>query len=220
MFLETADRIGARLCRDAIWSGRRCNWLGVYDETCLALEPTVYKGASGIALFLLRLSAATGEKIFRTTAEGALRQALSRIDEVRAARRIGFYDGIAGIAYVASIAGATYVEESLRLARELTAEGARLDIINGSAGVLAALLSLYRCHGDDFLLDLALRHGHSLVDRANRTDTGWSWKTLDRQERRRGNRMGSAGAVPCDWRGDVSLRCARRLPIRAQPVSS
>ena len=27
-FLEVADRIGNRLCRDAIWSDDRCNWLG------------------------------------------------------------------------------------------------------------------------------------------------------------------------------------------------
>jgi hypothetical protein len=28
IYLETADAIGTRLCRDAIWSGERCNRLG------------------------------------------------------------------------------------------------------------------------------------------------------------------------------------------------
>lgn len=30
-FLETADFLGARLCRDAIWAGNRCNWLGAAE---------------------------------------------------------------------------------------------------------------------------------------------------------------------------------------------
>jgi len=30
--LPVADAIGARLCRDAIWAGRRCNWLGASME--------------------------------------------------------------------------------------------------------------------------------------------------------------------------------------------
>ena len=32
-FLETADRLGARICRDAIWAGGRCNWIGGYTES-------------------------------------------------------------------------------------------------------------------------------------------------------------------------------------------
>ena len=86
-FLELADRIGARICRDAIWDGGRCNWVagrGKGGKDCEALTPSLYSGTSGIALFLYRLSDATGEKIFRDTADAALRQALSQTDRLLA----------------------------------------------------------------------------------------------------------------------------------------
>jgi len=191
-FLETADRIGARLCRDAIWAGQRCNWLGGYgdDPSAIvhcALDHYLYQGSSGIALFLFQLGAATGEKVFRITAEGALRRTLSKLGDVRA-WRLGFYDGLAGIAYVAARAAEitgdeAHASEALRLAHELDADRARIDVINGSAGVIAALLYLHRLRRGDFLLELAIRHGQRLVDRANRSDAGWSWTTADRQSR-------------------------------------
>lgn len=82
-YLQIAHQIGARLCRDALWSLGRCNWIGHYldGETlaCGALGPEIYSGTSGIALFLWRLAEATGDRIIRVTAEGALRQALARM---------------------------------------------------------------------------------------------------------------------------------------------
>jgi lantibiotic modifying enzyme len=209
-FLETADRIGARLCRDAIWAGGRCNWIGGYgddpsDIVHTALKPTLYDGTSGIALFLLRLFELTGEKIFRITAEGALSQALSQLDNLRAAGQIGFHDGLAGIAYVASRDD---------IARELEPDASRLDIINGSAGVIPALLALHRQHGGDALLELAVRHGRSLVDRAHRSDAGWSWKTVERQHRDLTGFAHGASGIACallelfQITCDETFRCA------------
>src|SRR5947209_10966594 len=28
IFLQAADNIGTKLCRDALWADKRCNWLG------------------------------------------------------------------------------------------------------------------------------------------------------------------------------------------------
>src|SRR5258708_24739853 len=139
-FLETAGRIGARICRDAIWAGGRCNWIGGYTESAStivhrALTPDLYSGTSGIALVLFQLFQATGDQVFRMTAEGALRQALSREDDLRAGRHFGLFDGLSGIAYVAAHADSC-VAEAMRLARELPEEGSRLDIVNGSAGAI------------------------------------------------------------------------------------
>jgi len=181
-FLETADRLGARICRDAIWAGGRCNWIGGYTEGAAtivhrALTPDVYSGTSGIALFLLRLFEATGEKVFRMTAEGALRQALSREDDLRAGRRFGFFDGLAGIACVAAQVDSPAV--ALRLAREMPTDESRLDIINGSAGAIGALLFLHGKSGEGWLLERAADHARWLVKCADRSDAGWSWKTMD-----------------------------------------
>src|SRR6266571_3023051 len=102
IFLKAAESIGVRLCRDAIWDGLRCNWLGdsmeftsqAWTVVHRSFGPDLYSGTSGIALFLARLHQATTEPIFRITAEGAIRQALSRLGQVSPAARIGFYSGL------------------------------------------------------------------------------------------------------------------------------
>ena len=84
-FLEAANSIGADLCRDAIWDGQRCNWLGDSMEYVLggwqivhrSFGPDLYGGTSGVGLFLARLYQATHANIFRTTALGAVEHALS-----------------------------------------------------------------------------------------------------------------------------------------------
>ena len=83
--LEAANSIGAELCRDAIWDGQRCNWLGDSMEYVLggwqivhrSFGPDLYGGTSGVGLFLARLYQATHANIFRTTALGAVEHALS-----------------------------------------------------------------------------------------------------------------------------------------------
>src|SRR6266487_1073558 len=96
MFLEMADFLGARLCRDAIWAGNRCNWLGAGaieltggERTAAhrACGPDLYVGTTGIAVFLAHLSAATGERIFSLSGEGAMRQARSGLDGFQPAMR-------------------------------------------------------------------------------------------------------------------------------------
>src|SRR5215467_8741951 len=94
--LEVAVRIGARLCRDAVWYERKCNWTSDFlhgDEIVHgALGRDLYDGSSGIALFLARLASATGERIFRRTAEGAVRHALAKLPDA-----CGYYSGGLGI---------------------------------------------------------------------------------------------------------------------------
>lgn len=179
-FLDTADRIGARLCRDALWSGGRCNWFGTYwgedgETVHRTLGPNVYSGTSGIALFLSHLFQATGEKIFRITAEGAMRQAIARRNLDAGP---GFYSGATGIAFAALRVG--LVEEGLAIAGSSasTPRPEFLDVVNGSAGAIPVFLHLHRKLGGDAWLASAIRHGDALVDAANKTDSGWSWTTI------------------------------------------
>ena len=68
-FLQAADRIGHRLCRDALWSEGRCTWLGWAMEAHngawrTAYQPAsgvLYEGSAGIGLFLAHLFRFTGE---------------------------------------------------------------------------------------------------------------------------------------------------------------
>src|SRR5260370_37236075 len=63
MFLETADRIGRRLCRDAVWSGNACNWLGwalevvgpTWTPVYKAQNSTIYDGPARITHCIPRL---------------------------------------------------------------------------------------------------------------------------------------------------------------------
>ena len=183
-FLETADRLGARLCRDALWHGERCTWLSDFarlsdqrgDQRIAhgPVGPDVYTGVAGIALFLGSLARATGEPIYASTAQGALAQAIQIQHRVAPEFRAGFYRGWSGIAWVLGCAGR--LEQALNLVRQITpAAGAESDLMNGPAGAVAALVALARAAGDDTLLELAIEHGDLLIASAQPDATGLSW---------------------------------------------
>jgi lantibiotic biosynthesis protein len=194
-FLEVADAIAARLCRDALWDGARCNWLGPalepiggrWTPAVRAYGPDLYSGTSGIALFLGQMDRLAPERIYRDTAAGALRQALSRLDDLAPAVRLGFHAGAPGVAYALAQCGAwrgdeDYVKQALRIVRDLMAAepaAPALDVVGGAAGAIAALLSLHRAHREGFLLDFAARLGDTLLAAADRQGPGWSWAAPD-----------------------------------------
>ena len=192
-FLDVAAALGARICRDALWAGgERCNWIGFSMEsldgrwrhTHRIYGPEPYSGTSGIGHFLARLWAATGEEVFRRTALGALRHAVARAEEVEPHSRIGAWSGWSGLG-LAVLEGASMLgEESLRepafslldriAAGEVDLRG--LDVLAGCAGAIPALLRVQRSFGGpDSLLAAAVRLGASLIERADRSEIGWSW---------------------------------------------
>src|SRR5262249_56304257 len=111
--VDAAGGIGRRLCRDAIWWEGRCNWLGWAMEAHAgqwisvhrAMPALVYDGTAGIGVFLARLSRLSDDPIIRTTAEGALAQALTAIDSLSDAGEDGFYSGLSGVARSCTEAG-------------------------------------------------------------------------------------------------------------------
>lgn len=193
-FYETAQAIGARLCRDAIWSGPRCNWigasmegLGTWTVVQKSFGPDLYSGTSGIAILLAELAALNGERIFRRTAEGAAAHALSRLGDIPESSRLGMYSGHIGIAYALARTGVrlgiqSLVEQALSIVEEaarLDVNEQGLDVVSGVAGVIPALLLLDREFHRASLLELAVRCGEKLERTASRTEDGWSWKTID-----------------------------------------
>jgi type 2 lantibiotic biosynthesis protein LanM len=197
-YLEVAEGLGARLCREAIWSDDQCNWTGdsmEFIESRLqvvnrACGPELYNGTSGIALFLSYLYACTKQNIFKKTALGAISFALSQLDQFAPATRFGFYTGLTGIAYVLAEAreildeeqGIEQALELLKIIIQCEPERAQhFDVISGSAGVIPVLLKLHARYGEPFLLDAALRLGDCLLEAANRGQEeaqGWSWTTV------------------------------------------
>ncbi len=194
-WLEAADRIGAQLCRDAIWSGDRCNWMGpameFVDGRWQVVHRTsgadLYGGASGIGLFLAHLHARTGEPLFRRTAQGAMRLAFVRAAELRASpARAGVYSGVLGVVLAAvevshALGSEAPPDEVDSLLEGLRREGPvpdALDVVAGSAGAIPALLRLHGALDDPSLFDLAIAHGEALLGCARPVGDGLAWETL------------------------------------------
>jgi lantibiotic modifying enzyme len=212
-FLQVADRIGRDLCRDAIWDGPRCNWLGWSMETVnqvwvpayRSFAADLYSGTAGIALFLAELYQFSGDIQQRRALEGALNQALSLSGKMQGAARHGFYSGTSGFAYVLVRIG-TLLQNDALVARGL-AEMASLvplkpdamyiDVIGGSAGAIPAMLKLGLTHQRPDFIDMAQSHGDALLALAARTDAGWSWDTMHvpGQPHLTGHSHGVAGIV-------------------------
>jgi lantibiotic modifying enzyme len=185
--LAAADRIARRLCRDAIWSGDRCTWLGwsprlrtsreaVYEP----LGASVYDGTAGIAWFLGHAAALTGDPVFRWCYDGAVRQTLAR-SSPRALTSL--YAGSAGIALMlvetgSALGDGAAVERGLRLFDEVAAappDGAGDDVIGGLAGAVGALLRAGERCGVPALVRAAERFGDALVARARPQPVGSAW---------------------------------------------
>lgn len=196
-FLDAADRIGARLCRDAVWAGNRCNWLGwalevvgaAWSPVFRAQTPFIYDGTAGIALFLARLYRFTEDEIQKAAALGALNRSFAELPAVPDVLRSSVYSGGAGIVYAAIEVGEALGDEKItaRAIREFSdprnsspGEG-WLDIIGGSAGAIQVLLDVARRFHAPQLIDFALEHGRMLLRMATKSDSGWSWDTLPGQ---------------------------------------
>lgn len=191
-FLDAAEQIGSRLCKSAYWSDSRCNWIGKsVEETSSmivttynrALSPDVYDGTSGIALFLSYLYTHKKNEEYYKTAEGALNQALSKIDDLNSISRFGFYSGLLGVAYVATKIGKNlnnnlFFERSLEILKNLQNNFQAthlMDMISGNASGIPVLLEMYKLFKDTKILELTELLGDELIVTATKESYGWSW---------------------------------------------
>ncbi|PYQ26416.1 MAG: hypothetical protein DMF56_24355 [Acidobacteria bacterium] len=160
---DSSAEIGQRLVQSAVWHEGRCNWMGQGS----ALGPDLYSGTSGIALFLSQLSDPAAQK----TALGAIEQALSRLDAIPPDARLGLYMGWTGIAFAAACLGlhdrAAKIIPQLMRARHSHSE---LDFVSGKAGAITAFIHF----GE---IEFAARLGDALLRSAQKSKSGWSWKS-------------------------------------------
>ncbi len=194
--LSAAVRIGMRLTRDAVWDANRCNWLGAsfeeidgrYFNVVKSLGPELYSGTSGVALFLAHLFRHSLERSFRLTSLGAIRQALSRADDVLGDLSIGVYSGYIGIGFASMLCGSLLGEESLILdgltlirkhALDDIRRGRGLDVVSGIAGVIPVLIAIGERTREEDLMRMAVVLGERLMETAQKTERGWSWRTIE-----------------------------------------
>jgi lantibiotic modifying enzyme len=170
-FLEVADRIGRQLCRDAVWAGGRCNWLGWAVEQRRQLRIPVYcaqgaslhDGTAGIVLFLAELLRRTGDALVRRTLRAAVAQLAAAAETVPT---FGFHCGQAGVVF-ALVNAAEALDEPQWATRHLVpvpaagaGEGASFDVAEGIAGTVLALLA----SGEPGSVDAACALGKRLLE--------------------------------------------------------
>jgi lantibiotic modifying enzyme len=194
-FVETAASLGAKVCRDALWAKDRCNWIGPameplggrWRQVHKVFGPELYGGTAGVALSLATLQRASGDRVFRRTALGALRHALARAEDVEPQSRLGLYSGRLGISLSALRVAELLDEDSLRepavrLVNSLTSGEVEMDnedLLAGCAGAIVALLLLRGQYvEDDSLVAFASRLGDHLISVAVKAESGWSWGRL------------------------------------------
>jgi len=213
-FLETADRIGARLCRDALWCGDRCNWLGwglevvgsVWTPVYRAQSGTVYDGTAGIALFLSRLYSFTQDPLQKMTALGALNHALDVAGDITPELQPSLYSGGTGVGYATLQLGAIFADDRmvarglhlLLEASQVPTSPMFLDVLGGSAGAIQCLLETAHRFDAPHLLERADAHGRLLLQEVSKSDRGWSWNTMPGQAEK--NLLGyghGAGGIAC-----------------------
>jgi lantibiotic biosynthesis protein len=197
--MEAAARIGASLCRSAYWddSAGLCNWIGrsgadpaatggPIKPAAAILGPDLYGGSAGVALFLARLHAMTGEPESRRTALGAIRRSIRRLDRAPSSAESNpdsFFRGDVGIAYAAWQVGVLTGEPSLGVEAGSILDRAAatspavhpLDAIGGNAGAIPALLDLARMPGLDRCRDRAIALGEELCRSATEREGVWTW---------------------------------------------
>ena len=113
-------------------------------------------------------------------AEGALEHALAYAREIHPHARAGFYSGATGIAYAAlELSRSDHAMSLLRMLTDDDAAHQGLDVVSGSAGAIPAFLAIHQRCPQQFLLDLALRHGEHLLTTPRKNGQSWSWNTLN-----------------------------------------
>ncbi len=193
LFLETAYKIGIQLCRDAIWSGNKCNWTGPSMEHLDNSWKTVqrsygtdlYSGTAGIGYFLSYVYSLTDDAIIEKTALGSFNQAVANKEQIHPGARIGFYTGWTGIAYALQKCAPLLNRENFdKEAREIinviiqcNLKESGIDILAGCAGAIPVLISQGN-RQSEANLNFAKKIGSHLIDVAHKTDRGWSWDTL------------------------------------------
>lgn len=195
-FLEAAARAGNTICRDAIRYNGRVNWIGADQDPAsgtpkpyfTALKSSWYNGTSGIAWFLTRLYSVTGEQQHARTALAAIEQALQGADALQLGK-LGFHSGLTGVAFAAIEIGEIlgreeYVERGMALLHQLNRlpeSEYTLDVIDGCAGAIPAIIRIHRKYPDAALTELLSKMGDYLLRQAQAERTGISWNTVPKE---------------------------------------
>ncbi|HEU5201087.1 MAG TPA: type 2 lanthipeptide synthetase LanM family protein, partial [Ktedonobacterales bacterium] len=207
--LEAASALGDVLERTAVWRAGTAGWMSIVQpsEHEWALLPAgldLYNGLPGIVLFLAHLAALTKEERYLRLARAALQNitALLKHPQRQAALgSIGAFSGWGGLLYLFAHLGQLWSEPALfQQAEELVytlsgliEQDEQFDVMAGSAGCIAGLLSLYAAAPSPAILEAASRCGERLLACAQSMPVGIGWKIPREEAPLTGFAHGAAG---------------------------
>ncbi len=191
--LKIAEQISARLVNSAIWHEDRCTWTGddmqYRDDSWQVvhgtLDPYLYSGTAGIAVFLARSYQMFGQEELKRTARGAALQTQALLKEGQPPG-FGLYSGITGIALAHLLTG-TLIEDAqlLETGEQMVSDIIRhidqgnltreFDLIAGLTGNIIGLLQISDILQEKALLTSCEKLGDLLLEQAITTRNGLYW---------------------------------------------
>ena len=206
---DAASAVGDRLCRLAVHSEDAVGWLSVvpmvgYGWDLRPADIGLYHGNSGIALFLSYLGHLLRQPRYTALARLALKTINYEVAQLKKHSRlleIGAFTGLGSVIYLFTHLGTLWnepallqeAEELVALLPDLIVRDDRLDILAGSAGCIASLLSLYAARPSTHTLAVSIQCGDHLLARAQPMPVGLGWRTLPQQPPQVGFAHGAAG---------------------------
>ncbi len=174
--IAAARSVGDRLEALALSTEDEATWIGltISSEGSWSLAPlglSAYDGLSGVAMFLGYLGAITGEVRYERLAQAALRTVRRRVKQESTMTSVGGFAGWGGIIYTFAHLGDLWNQPELfdeakaivKFLPDLVERDEDFDIVSGSAGCIAGLLSLFRCAPSEDVLSAAVRCGDRLL---------------------------------------------------------
>lgn len=213
------DEIGEYLFNTAVFDEKGTPaWMGVLGQPdgswrCEPIGFDLYDGIPGIVIFLQQLTAVRSDekykdllysakvRLFQYTEEWKKRQESGMTFEGVDEERTGAFFGVASGAYayliLYHISGDREYLDYAKLHGELLEDyyekDKHYDFVSGNAGAVYVLGKLFEMTGERRFLELAVRIGDWLWERAVETSYGWGWKIAEDQMPMTGMSHGSSG---------------------------
>jgi type 2 lantibiotic biosynthesis protein LanM len=211
--IQAASSIGTHLEVLAVHGKHGVNWLGIGAVSESRSGPiwqlqaaglTLYDGLPGMLLFLSYLAKLTGEQQHLDLANLALITLQEQIEKSRSFDTplgIGAFSGLGSLIYLFAHLSVLREDDSfLQRAQELVEEveplieqDKQFDIIAGSAGCIACLLTLHQIAPSARTLEAAIHCGEHLLSNAYELAGGLGWYTLRQGVALAGFSHGAAG---------------------------
>ncbi|MFL5663567.1 MAG: type 2 lanthipeptide synthetase LanM family protein [Ktedonobacteraceae bacterium] len=191
--LAEARAIGERLCARALREKELVDWFGVtwlverdWQITSTGLD--LFSGLPGILLFLGYLDRITGEANYTAIVQTGLNTMRAAVKQFRVSGNqggIGAFTGLSSCLYLLTHLAAIWNDPSLLQEAEELAQlisgwiekDEMFDLVDGAAGCIACLLTLYAVAPSPEILLIAVQCGEHLLAHAHTMPEGVGWKT-------------------------------------------